>query len=89
VGLAGELSLLSQARHALSDRKGALVLRLLRQLDEEHPQGMLLQERRATKILALCLVGRSDEAKQESVRFFERWQDSVYADRLQNSCAAK
>jgi hypothetical protein len=86
--LAIELAMLQRARRALNADNGRLALGLVQELDERFPRGVLLEERSATRILSLCMLGRTEEARGFGRRFQERYPGSVYAERVRGSCIA-
>ncbi len=86
--LARELAMLQRARRALNADNGRLALGIVEELDERYPEGVLIEERRATRVLSLCQLERLDEAKQAAEAFLERYSASVYAERVRKSCAA-
>ncbi len=47
---------------------------------------MLGEERAAERILALCALGRKDEARTEAQRFLSRFPRSPVAERVRTSC---
>lgn len=87
--LAAELALLKRARRALNHHNGRLALGILQTLDEQFAHGVLMEERSATRILALCQQGRDEEARRQGESFLARHPRSVYAERVENSCAGK
>lgn len=84
--LAIELSMLQRARRALNAGNGRLALGIVQELDERFPKGVLLEERRATRVLSLCMLERTEEARRFAVEFEERHAGSVYAQRVRDSC---
>ena len=85
--LAAELAMLQRARRALNRENGRLALGIVHSLDERFPEGVLLEERSATRILALCMLERESEAAEHARAFEKRHASSVYEQRIQNSCA--
>jgi hypothetical protein len=85
--LAIELSMLQRARRALGVDNGRLALGIVQELEERFPKGVLMEERRATRVLSLCLLGRTDEARRFGREFLARHGSSVYAERVRASCA--
>jgi hypothetical protein len=85
--LAEELSLLSRARRALNRDQANLALGIVLSLDERFPNGVLMEEREATRILCLCALARTDEARSRAQRFLTLHAASVYAERVRGSCA--
>lgn len=87
--LAQELALLQRARRALNRQDAQLALGIVQSLDERFPEGVLMEERAATRILSLCQLQRSDEARAQGQQFLAGHPRSVYAERVRNSCAGK
>lgn len=85
--LAQELSLLQRARRALNRNDARLALGIVKSLDERFPNGVLMEERSATRILSLCQLERTQEARDQGHRFLAAHPRSVYADRVRDSCA--
>jgi hypothetical protein len=85
--LAEELSLLSRARRALNRSDAPMALGIVESLDERFPNGVLMEERTATRILCLCELGRRDEAQVHARHFLALHPGSVYAARVRSSCA--
>lgn len=63
VSLAEELRLLKEARGALRVGDGARALERVRTHRHEYPNSTLAEERDATEVMALCALGRADEAR--------------------------
>jgi hypothetical protein len=83
--LRDEIALLTEVQRALDRADGATALR---QLDRHAPvDGRLLAERRAARIFALCLLGRTEEAAQSARVFFRAHPTSVQKAALERSCA--
>jgi hypothetical protein len=85
--LRAELELISQAQHALSAEAPEKALALLEQHAARFPRGQLRPERLAARVLALCSLGRIDEAKAEAERFFAEAPSSPMSSRVRDSCA--
>lgn len=81
-----ELSYLRRAQAALRGGNPSLALGIMTSLDEMQKVGALGVERRLTKALALCDLGRSAEAKAVSAPIFKEQNHSVYTKRLKESC---
>jgi len=84
--LAEERSLVERAQLALRDGNPARALELLDQHARRYPAGLLVEERRAARVLALCRLGRLDAAKDESNRLVAETPDSPLAPRVRRSC---
>ena len=83
-----ELSYVRRAQSALRRGDGLLALRLMRSLDESQPNGALLAERNVTRVLALCQLGRTEEAGLVARRVLSTDSTAtVYRRRLAGSCA--
>lgn len=87
--LAQELALLQRARRALNRQDGRLALGIVQSLDERFPNGVLMEERAATRILSLCQLERTDEARAHGQQFLAAHPRSIYAERVLRSCAGK
>jgi len=85
--LARELALLQRARRALNRNDAPLALGIVQSLDERFPEGVLMEERAATRILSLCQLDRKEEARERGHRFLLDHPRSVYAERVRHSCA--
>ncbi len=86
---AAELAMLRHARRALREGDGQLALRIVASLDERFPNGLLLEERGATRILGLCRMEHLPEARQQAHVFLRRYPASVYAERVRSSCVQR
>lgn len=75
-GLAAELQLLQRARAALRSDHAEHALTLLRTHRRSHPDGALVEERDATEVMALCALGRGDEARRGALEYRRRFPDS-------------
>lgn len=82
-----ELQYLKRAQAALRQGNGALALGLMTSLDALRPGGALLSERGVTQVLAHCQLGDIESAKRVAARLAASDLASVYAERLENSCA--
>lgn len=78
--------MLQRARRALNAENGRLALGIVEELDERFPNGVLVEERKATRILSLCQLERVGEAQRAAREFLERYPGSVYAERIRESC---
>lgn len=84
--LADELILLKEARHALSFKHPELALEVLDSYRKKFPDGALMQESLATKVLALCDLGRKSEATQVAEQLVN---PGIYGRALRDSCITK
>jgi hypothetical protein len=81
----GEIALLADVRAALGRGDGAAALARL----DEHVTNdrQFLAERRAARILALCALGRADEARRAAAAFAQEHAGSVQRSAVERSCA--
>lgn len=86
--LAAETRLIAEAQSKLSEGAPARALALLDQHREEFPRGDLVPEREAARVLALCALGRSAEAKTVRARFEHDFSSSPLLARVRAGCAA-
>lgn len=83
--LQAELELLRRVQAALRQRDGA---RALQELDAQpRAPGALAAEQQAARILALCLLGRVDEARRAALAFASAHPDSPQKAAIAGSCA--
>jgi type IV secretory pathway VirB10-like protein len=83
-----ETALLRDAHRALRTGQADQALALLDRHAREHPDGVLREERLATRVLALCEAGRDEQARAEAARFLAAHPRSMHATRVRASCAA-
>jgi RNA polymerase sigma-70 factor (ECF subfamily) len=85
--LRDEIALLADVKTALDRGDGATALKRL----DERPSvdRRLLAERKAARVLALCLLGRTREAEQSARAFFREHPSSVQRTAIERSCAGK
>lgn len=86
--LEAELRLVAGIRAALKrgDGAGALV-RVAEHRKKFGARGVLVQERSAHEIEALCAVGREADARRLAAEFLRQWPDSPHRARVTASCA--
>jgi hypothetical protein len=82
-----ETSLLAQAQAAMASGHPADALRALDEHAARFPGGVLAEEREVQRIVALCDVGRRDEARAAAQRFLQERPESIYAGKVRVSCA--
>jgi hypothetical protein len=85
-GLRAETEALRLAQQALRDQVPAQALRLLDEQDLRFRDGLLQQERTAARILALCQLGRVEEARAQALRFERLWPRSALLGRVRSAC---
>lgn len=69
VSLAAELRLLRSARGALRVGDGARALERVRTHRRQYPSSPLAEERDATEVMALCALGRPDDAREMAASY--------------------
>jgi hypothetical protein len=85
--LAEETRLLEAAQRELARKNTSAALVLLDEHATRFPAGALSEERAAARVLALCDLGRSAEAKRAAEVFVRASPRSPLVPRLQGSCA--
>ena len=85
--LARETAALRAANEALRGGAAARALTLLDAFAKEFPGGVLTEEALATRVSALCALGRVSEARAVGTRFVQRYPRSPVAARVRGSCA--
>jgi hypothetical protein len=81
-----ELALVRRAERAIRNRDPALALGLLDELDREHPNAQLAEERAAARVMARCQA-EEPTAPLEAARFLRESPKSVYSERVRALCA--
>jgi hypothetical protein len=85
--LAAEAAELREAHRAM---QGGDPARALAVLDGRQAKGNALrEEREAARVLALCQLGRVDEARAAAARFLQSSPRSPLADRVRGACPAR
>jgi hypothetical protein len=87
--LAAETSLLEQVSSSVNAGDGPRALAMIREYDRRYGSGggVLLEERSAAEVLALCLTAREDQARAKARVFLTRWPQSPLVRRIHASCA--
>ncbi|HEX6273935.1 MAG TPA: hypothetical protein VFZ53_12895, partial [Polyangiaceae bacterium] len=85
--LAEETRLLQAAQRELARKNTAAALALLEEHATRYPHGALAQERSAARVLALCDLGRTAEAREAAEAFVRASPQSPLVPRLRGSCA--
>lgn len=85
-GLEAETGLLRKAQEDLRAGRPGSALAALEEHDADFKNGVLHEERLAQHILALCALGRTDEARAEARRFLAASPRSPMAERVRTSC---
>jgi hypothetical protein len=81
-----ETRLLRSADEALRGGNPAVALTLLDEYARTFPHGVFSEERSAERVMTLCALGRTDEARAEARRFLATAQDSPLANDIRHSC---
>lgn len=84
--LRAEKKLISQAQATLRDGDATRTLQLLAVHASKFPNGILVANRYGLRVLALCKLGRTEEAKRTATIFLRRWPRYPMADRIRHSC---
>lgn len=82
-----ETRLLRAAQTSLGAGDARAALARLDELGARHASGVLREERLAAHIVALCAVGRDEEARREAALFLAEAPLSIHAARVRASCA--
>lgn len=77
---------LREAQKALNSGQASRALALVAEQEQRFRGGALEQERAATKIIAFCGLGRSEEARSQRANFVRRWPRSPLLSRVRNAC---
>jgi hypothetical protein len=84
--VAEELRLVRAAQAQLSAGRAEGALATLAEHARLYPQGALREERAAARVLALCALGRGEQAKREADAFVRVAPHSPYAGGLRRPC---
>ncbi|MEM6293260.1 MAG: hypothetical protein AAGA54_18455 [Myxococcota bacterium] len=87
--LAAETRALQQARAALKDGRPQDALSKLDRAAQAFPDGALIEERAALRVLALCEAGRADEGRAAAAAFETTYPRSAHAKRVANACPTR
>jgi hypothetical protein len=83
-----ELALLFEAQQAIGAGAAARGLAALDRHAAEFPNGAMIEERTASRALALCALGRAAEAQSVARQFVSRWPSSPLVGRMKEVCAS-
>ena len=86
--LAEETRALRQARVSLQDGRPQDALAKLDRAARDFPRGLLVEERSALRVLALCDAGRAKESRAAATAFTLAYPRSAHAKRVANACRA-
>ena len=79
-----EISGLRRAQQMLHGGNAAQAVADLDQLARQVPAGVLMEERDATRVIALCSLGRVHDAGVDA--FLSRYPNSVHGNRVRSAC---
>jgi hypothetical protein len=79
-----EIWQLNVARKAL-EHDPAKTLALVEALEQQFPDGVMIEERRGYAILALVALGRTAEAEQRADSYLERWPNGTMSRRVRRA----
>jgi hypothetical protein len=81
-----EVKLMTAAQAALRSGQPRQALHLLNEHARRFPNGKLASTRAVAHMVALCAMGRADEARSEADRFLAKNPSSPFAERVRNVC---
>ena len=81
-----ETYLLRLAQQALHEGNTERARELLAEGDAKFPQGALVQDRAAARVLLLCSLGRSEHTRTAALSFLDHYPQSVHRQRIENAC---
>jgi hypothetical protein len=85
-GLLGEIRLLHEAQSALAAHDPSRALARLDEHAARYPHGSLRQESLAERVVALCQLGRTDEARSLAAPLLRENTRSPAVERVRASC---
>jgi hypothetical protein len=85
--LGDEAHLLSQVFHAMQSGAPERALSLLDEHAARYPEGTMRAEASTERVLALCSLGRVEEARSEGARFLRSFPTDPLVTRVRSSCA--
>jgi hypothetical protein len=81
-----EVELMGRARAALGRNDASQALALLEEHAKKFPRGTLGPERDASRIMALCALGRTQQAKTHATKFMRKHPRSALTARVRRTC---
>lgn len=84
--LAEELALLRRAQRAIAAGDPSMAVRHLDELAERFPDGVMVEEREAARVVALCESGRREDARATAQRFLRERPASPLRARVSGAC---
>jgi hypothetical protein len=87
--IAREAELLAEAQRALKSGAPEVALKTLNRYLDDCPKARLNEEATATRVVALCSLGRTDEGKRWAVEFEKKYANSPLLLRVRNACSSR
>jgi outer membrane protein assembly factor BamD (BamD/ComL family) len=84
--IARETELLGAVQRALKVGRPSAALDALERYTEECPTGLLYEEATASRVVALCAVGRVQDGRRWADEFARRYPNSPLAPRVRGAC---
>lgn len=84
--LAAELRLIERAEVLLRQERPAPALGVLQEHRDAFPHGELELERRALRVVALCLSGKAEQGHSEAASLSRETLSKPYRERIQSAC---
>ncbi|MGB1015446.1 MAG: hypothetical protein ACPG4T_15020 [Nannocystaceae bacterium] len=84
--LVQETRALTQARQALAEGEPGQALELLERCATKFPEGVLVEERSALRVVALCEAGSLIQGRGEARLFHKRYPASALSARVRKAC---
>ncbi|MCR9166210.1 MAG: hypothetical protein ACE37F_32015 [Nannocystaceae bacterium] len=84
--LAAETRMLDRARKAVARKRPAEALSILDEAASRFPGGVLVQERAALRVVALCDAGRTEAGRKAAASFVTSHPRSALRTRVQSAC---
>lgn len=84
--LLAETELLAEAQRALRGGDPSQALTWIERHRARFPRGALVQEREAARVLTLCALERTGEARRVRQQFLRSWPDSPLIERVRAAC---
>lgn len=83
-----DVNLLRNVHQAIAEGRAAQALALLDVRRTQAPEGAFAPERAAARVVALCRLGRTAEARAEAERFLASYPRSPLGERVRHTCSA-
>ena len=86
--IARETELLALAQRAIKVGRPGAALEALDRYTEECPAGLLYEEATASRVVALCALGRVQDGRRWAEEFYRHYHSSPLAARVRGACPA-